>query len=66
MRSIGSVKQIITASNIVSHRWASINTNKSYESFVSDYENIFDLKVKMSVIQTLKRWTKSYQFIEIN
>jgi hypothetical protein len=50
MRSIGSVKQIITASNIVSHRWASINTNKSYESFVSDYENIFDLKVKMSVI----------------
>ena len=64
-KSISSIKQINNPSLIV-QKWPTINSSKSYETFINDYEHILDIKTKKSVIETLKRWAHAHEFIEIN
>ena len=65
LKNISSVKHI-SGPILITKKWPSINSSKSYEAFINDYENVLDIKTKKKVIETLKRWTKLYRFIEIN
>jgi hypothetical protein len=64
-KNISSIKQINNPSLIVL-KWPTINSSKSYEAFINDYEHILEMKTKKSVIETLRRWAHGHEFIEIN
>lgn len=52
--------------NFSLQKWACIHSSKTYQSFISQYQNIGQQRVKRQVIQTLKRWSREYEFVEIN
>lgn len=52
--------------NFSLQKWACIHSSKTYQSFISQYQNIGQQRVKKQVIQTLKRWSREYEFVEIN
>ncbi len=69
MKSIQSQKQIQGAQqndnsiSLIVKKWPCINCSKTYEQFLTEYENILMPSIKPRVITTLKRWTSMYSFI---